>query len=275
MPSNLHLLVVILAGYLFVHACDYLHYRAKALEGHRLVVEASLAGLALFAVVRPVINGLQQIDDRFLASSLQAFWYTLSKGLPYSGTLVVTTLLAFPLAKGWNLFQGYRRRELIGQALDGLGWRQKLSRFNELSRALALEDAISRTGNDLLMMLHAAATRWPHDFTMLGVTMSDRKLYVGWAVRSPRLTQQESYFAILPLMSGYRDDKTLKPVFNFFYPVDVEAVQSHRDDYRQFVILPLSGVSSARLLSSDFDPEELAGQEPEADAQQELDFVDD
>ncbi|HKH43358.1 MAG TPA: hypothetical protein VKM72_01705 [Thermoanaerobaculia bacterium] len=273
MPSHLHLLLVILAGYLFVHACDYLHYRAKSLEGHRLVIEASVAGFALFVLVRPFMVFLKFLDTLFLGSFLQKYWFLFTAGSPYSGTLLVTILLATPLALGWNLYQGYRNKALIPVEWTGRSWRENYSNF---SKALALEEAIDRTGNSLLLMLHEAATRWSHDFTMLGVTMSDRKLYVGWAFRSPQLTQHESYFALFPLMSGYRDDKTLKPVFNFFYPLESAGVkEAIADPYRHLIILPLSGVSSARLLESNFDPEELAGLDPDPDPQQELAFLDD
>jgi len=272
MPSNLHLLIIILAGYLFVHSSDYLHYRAKALEGHRLVVEASVAGLGLFACVRPLMVGLKALDTVFLASSLQKVWFFLAAGTPYSGTLAVITVLATPLAWACNLYQGRRHRDLIPEEWAGRSWREN---YSEFSKAIALEEAIDRTGNDLLMTIHEAATRWSHDFTMLGVTMNDRKLYVGWAFRSPQLTQNESYFALFPLMSGYREEKTLTPKFNFFYPLDPVGVKAAiADPYRHLVILPLSGVSSARLLASNFNPNELSGLEPDTDPQPTLDFSD-
>jgi hypothetical protein len=273
MPSNLTLLVVILAGYLFVHACDYLHYRAKALEGHRLVVEASIAGLALFILFRPLILALQRLDSLFLERSLQTLWFLASGGTPYSGTLLAITTLAIPLALFVNLLYAFYHRDLLSEekVVPTVAWWRKYFRF---SKALALEKASANAGNQLLMMLDQAAKLFPKDYTMIGVTMTDRKLYVGWVVQAPQLVPPyENYFSLLPVMSGHRDEK-LRPQFNFFYPLDPAALENPD---RFVTVLPVSSISNARLLGRDFEPAELGGLEPEAtlEAQQEFDFTDD
>lgn len=273
MPANLTLLVVILAGYLFVHACDYLHYRAKALEGHRLVIEASIAGLALFVLLRPLMLGLQCLDTLFFGRSLQALWFVAASGTPYSGTLLAITALAIPLALVVNLLYALYHKKLLAKepVAPKLIWWRRYFRF---SKALALEKASANSGNQLLVVLDQAAKLFPKDYTMIGVTMTDRKLYVGWVVQAPQLVPPyENYFSLLPVMSGHRDEK-LRPHFNFFYPLDPVALENPD---RFVTVLPVSAISNARLLGRDFDPAELAGLGPEAAAepQQEFDFSDD
>jgi hypothetical protein len=258
MPSNILLLVVILAGYLFVHACDRFHYRAKVLEGHRLLIEASLAGLLLFGVARLFIaEPLKWMDTRYWSGWLQAHWTVLTASTPFAGTLLVTVGIAPIVATVWNLVQGFRERKLHPDEWAG---RPMWANCRDFSKAMALEDALDETGNELMILLHEVATLAAAEQVMVGIAMKDRKLYIGWPSRSPRLTEHETYIALFPVMSGFRDPVNLKTTFNFFYPLhDVEFPPDDvfQDPYRHVVIIPVAEIQSARLLPRDFQPEEL------------------
>jgi len=174
-----------------------------------------------------------------------------------------------------NLYIGYRHRLLIPADWANRNW---LLNYMRASEAAAIEPAINRVGNDLVAMLHTAAVSWSQDLTMIGVSMSDRKLYVGWVFQTPKLRPGESHFSLFPLMSGYRDEHTLQPRFNFFYPLnhaDLMAMASADHPFRHLLVLALSDVRSARLLDRNFDPKELSGVALEPDAQEMLSFDDD
>lgn len=253
MPSNLHLLVVILAGYIFIHRCDYFHFRAMTLKGHRLVIEAAIAGLAIFILARIAVFALRAIDDAAVGGWLASNWAQLSGSTPFAGTLVLSLTGAPIAAWAWNIARARRRWAHVPEQ-----WKYELplwQRYQVFSRAEALEEAVDQLANDLMALFHEAATRAANDFTMIGVTLKSRKIYIGWVVRSPRLTEEEAYLTILPVKSGYRHSETLRPVFNYDYPVD-DYWLPEANPYDYVVTLRLDEIESARLLEEGYSPAE-------------------
>lgn len=52
---------------------------------------------------------------------------------------------------------------------------------------------------------------------LVSVTLSNRKVYVGWPVYTPDLRRETRDFRLLPAVSGYRDEKTLELWFTTQY----------------------------------------------------------
>jgi hypothetical protein len=86
------------------------------------------------------------------------------------------------------------------------------------------------------------------------VSMIDGKLYVGWAVSNPDPSLERKFLRILPLISGYRTEKTKRVEFTTYYDEIIEAIRSGQhnglgtrteDDIE--VVLPSDSIVSAHL----------------------------
>lgn len=212
MPPNL-LLLPLLGGYCFLHFCYYYKFRAQRLDGYRLLLEAALAGCVLAALSRLMILGLKFI---VLGPALQSAWVQFSP-FPFSGTAVVALLAGIVFAKLTNLI-----------------WNE------EKAKSKVLE----RHGNALFQLLHAAASkRRP-----IAVTLDTRKWYMGFVRDSPNLDPQEQYFALIPILSGYRSQDTLAVTETVFYDIAYDD-GLNKNDFA--VILPLASIKTAGYFDKD------------------------
>lgn len=103
---------------------------------------------------------------------------------------------------------------------------------------------LKRHGNALLTLLHnAAQLRKP-----IAVTLETRKWYMGFVRDSPNLDPQEQYFALIPILSGYRDPASLVVTQTVFY----EMAYKEGEDRNDFAItIPLNSVKSAHFFKQD------------------------
>ena len=256
MPSNLLLLLPLLGGYLFIHFCFRFYFRAQALDGHRLIFEAAVAGFALFLPCRILVFFL---FTRTLG--LRDVWYELAGHVPFLSTLVLT-LLSGPIAAFlWNLWEG-----TLAWPRDRDDESPDLRAFLAVGRERALSWAVRRWGNSLQVLLHEAAKRAIREYQLVCLTMKDRKAFVGWVTKSPNLRANDTYVSLVPLMSGYRDKDTLDLTFNVFYPTERYFDESSGVIAADFVVaLPVAEITSARLFDLELYSEVFAAGEPGTD----------
>lgn len=212
MPYNL-LLLPLLGGYCFVHFCYYFRFRSQRLDGYRLLIESAIAGLALVLVSRGLVCVLR---GTYLSAFLKSHWDSFSP-FPYSATASGAVLLGLALPFFVNLF---------------------------CNESCAKNKILRRHGNALLTFLHnAARLRKP-----IAVTLESRKWYMGYVRDSPNLDPQEQYFALIPILSGYRDSQSLVVKQTVFY----EMAYRHGEDRNDFAItIPLNSVKSAHFFKQD------------------------
>jgi len=273
-PSNLLLFLPLLGGYTFIHLFHFTRFRAQSLTGHNLVFEASLAGFLSVALTRCVI---WCVDALGWGGGLRA-WVTDHMGAtPYLGTVVGGFLVA-PLAAvvcnlAVGIWQRWQRPEGVAGAEDVPEDRpdasmdtepakpEPLPGLLELSQRVALDRAIRNSGNDLLIFLHDAAHRAQTDKMTALLSMSDRKVYVGWVTRSPSLRPGDQFVRILPLMSGCRGHDDLGVRFTTFYPDERylrECPEEQRKSFQHLqpedfaVIVPLSEIRDAHYFDLNF-----------------------
>jgi len=274
-PSNLLLFLPLLGGYTFIHLFHFTRFRAQSLTGYNLVFEASLAGFLSVAFTRCVI---WCVDALGWGGGLRA-WVTDHMGAtPYLGTVVGGFLVAPLAAVVCNLAVGIwqSRHPRTGQggtpglpgdlAVAGSGNREQTRHEEtpglfELSQRVALDRAIRNSGNDLLIFLHDAAHRAQTDKMTALLSMSDRKVYVGWVTRSPSLRPGDQFVRILPLMSGCRGHDDLGVRFTTFYPDERylrECPEEQRKSFQHLqpedfaVIVPLSEIRDAHYFDLNF-----------------------
>jgi hypothetical protein len=66
---------------------------------------------------------------------------------------------------------------------------------------------------------------------------------MGYVTQSPNLDPMEKYFALIPILSGYRDSESLQVKHTIFYA----PVYEHHDKNRFAITIPLDDVKSANL----------------------------
>jgi hypothetical protein len=80
------------------------------------------------------------------------------------------------------------------------------------------------------------------------VTLDNRKWYMGYVLDSPNLDPQEQYFAVIPVLSGYRDPDTLVISETVLYE---SAYEEGLDKNAFAVTLPIANVRMASFFQKD------------------------
>lgn len=212
MPTNL-LLLPLLGGYWFLHAFHYSRFRSQRLDGYRLLVESALAGVCLSILARCLI-----IILRAWIPSLRNAWLAFAPDIPYLGTASVSLVIGIASPYVLNFL---------------------LERTGRMTRSDARRHAIERHGNALLHLLHRALA----EERLISVTLDNRKVYIGALAAAPNLEPHETFIALVPWFSGYRDTVTSELVLTTPYVRVFEEQDLDPDDF--MVVLPVSAIRSA------------------------------
>lgn len=264
MPSNL-LLLPLLGGYWFIHSCYVLRFRAYRMDGYRLLLDSSFAGVIFAAVARASTLAIP------LSSPIRLWWRGVAGDQAFAGTAVIAFCVAVISPYAVNLFVSWRLRRLDGTPFQwrksflGIEGRSALGRawnvvgmFLEPARSDALARTVKRWGTDLDRLLHEASLRATSAVPVM-ISLDNRKVYVGLVARSPDLRPGNQFFELLPIMSGYRDDTDLRVHFVTFYPI-------HRVDLSLalapdlFTTFPVESVRSAHFFDTSLYQSHFGGE---------------
>ena len=217
MPFNL-LLLPLLSGYLFTHLTYCTRFRAYGLSSYRLILNSALYGLG-FAILAHFLTRLALNVDT-LGPAI-GVWKGFAP-FPFSGSAV------------GSLGVAYAASLLVNQI-------QKKTKSSQA--------AINRHGDYLMKLLHGAQ----REKKTVMLTLSDRKVYVGYVVLDLNLKPEMPYVSILPTASGYREKDTLRVHLTVSYgDLYGEIAGGLRDDVaiEDFeVLVPTSMIVSARIFS--------------------------
>jgi len=241
MPSSVPIFLSLLAGYAFVHLFYFTRFRAQRLDGYRLLIESGIVGIVLYAAARilePYTPGMTTWLSGFFPknSELADTMYVVSLGLLAPVTLNLVIAVAM---RGETALADDADTPSIGRA-----W----SNVMEPARRAALNWAIRKLGNDLLLLLHDAATRPRERQMTLHVTTDTGKVFIGWVTRSPNLKLEDEYLSMLPLASGYRKKDTMEMELNVFYPIEQYSDRGGALDPREFAfVIPYASIKKANF----------------------------
>ncbi|TAK86968.1 MAG: hypothetical protein EPO20_05810 [Betaproteobacteria bacterium] len=190
------LLLPLVGGYLFSGSCNLTRYLASREQGHRLYFRAALWGFVLFVLALVLRQWLKAEFETYRAVEAKfhgligPYFKDPDKGYSFDLTVaaVGALLLSVPVSKLWNLF--YWRGTALAKAISH-------DYFEQL-----LNEAVART-------------------IPIAVSMKGRKVYVGFVTQTFDPSHDRKWIKILPLVSGYRDNDTMRIVF----------VTNYRDAY--------------------------------------------
>jgi len=182
-PSSTAVLLPLLVGYLFLSIFYFASFRAQYLDGYRLLIESTVVGFIIFVVARGAAFWLHQF--KYPAEAEQ--WITTgSLNFPFIGSTIIAVCIAVSVPIAGNLIVGPQ---------------------NAKNRLIARHD------NGFIRLFGRA---WK-DNRMVSVTLSNRKVYIGYVLTTPNLNPRQQFVGLLPIVSGYRDKDTLRlvPVIDY------------------------------------------------------------
>ena len=213
MPWN-EFLLPILAGYILINSLFLTRFRAQRLDNYRLLIESMFAGVIVYSIARVLAVWIQ--SNRRIMEIAQ--WLN-ERGVayPHAGTAILAAGVALFLALIVNL----------------------VIRKDRAKRIL-----VARNDNGFLRLFHEAIA----ENRMVSVSLSSKKVYIGYVLRTPNLSPQEQFVGLLPVVSGYRDKDTLRLVPTTDYGPAISSGVTPANDFE--ITFALSSIESANL----FDP---------------------
>lgn len=237
------LFVVVLIGYALVSHLNIYRPRLEGLLNYAVLFECAIVGGLIFVITWVVLNA---INDVLAIFSLEGSYFAsrnfVLRYLPFpqSDVLLVSASVALLIIRIGNSRWG--KDEL----------RDKIARASGLIPQLVLDAVKERS--------------------LVQVTTSRRKVYVGWIWMGPSITErgQISDVAILPMASGYRDRETQEVHLVTEYkramkqyihdPIERNLLSNEQQETRRremSVVLPITEITLIRRylenLSTHFD----------------------
>jgi hypothetical protein len=182
------------------------------LDGYRLLMESAFVGVLLSFVARFLV----MLANLWPAAT--SIWYNVALGIPFLGTAAVSLLVGFVAPYALNTI------------LDKIG---------VMSRLDAQMNAIERYGNHLLRLLHEASVQEK----TISITLDNGKVYIGLVAAAPNLEPHDTFLAITPFYSGYRDRNTLRLILTVDYLIVYDREGFNAEDFR--IVVPIASVRMA------------------------------
>lgn len=213
MPYNLPLLLLpLLGGFVFIRNWYRTRWHTKRADKDRLIVHASLAGLASLAIAYV----FARLPPPFICPSdilcLPLWWDSLHFPWPHTGKAVCSFLIA---ALGWAPLNWFEDMWYQDKAVDA----EKLRIIRDYGGAFELTLYRSIEQNKLVML-----------------TLTNDKVYIGRIAQT--FIPNEKIIYLFPTHSGYRDSQHR-----------LELTTSYVEAYKQ---IALDDASNYRTILSDF-----------------------
>jgi len=234
MPFNL-LLLPLLGGFIFFSHWDQTAFFAKRQDKERLLLYSSLWGL-LFLAISFLLSTL--IPYSHILSAIRHWWAYHTPAIQFSGISICALLLG--VVAQWAL--------------------------NKLDRTLNDQYegamAILEYGSQLEKLLYRALK----DEKRVMVTLKNGKVYIGRVTISVA-PQEDDYFLLLPIKSGYRESEKQRLVITTHYDEAYENIYDNEpEDYIDIisdfgVVIPISEVLTAALYREDVHAKYFPGEQ--------------
>lgn len=226
------LLLALAGGFLFAYSWKLTRYPALRLEGQQLLFMAVGLAVPLLVLSRVFLLGVPYILSEYIIDGVTGVWRTLVE--PFG--------MLSPLPTFFTAF-------VLGPVLGLL--------FEALTpKRIASNYIMNRYGSDLERFLYYSV----RGRLFVSVTLDNRKVYIGWTGLTPLSGPSDKDgakdFTLLPVLSGYRNQETLKLEITTDYTSAYEQIQRSGsqigiDDFE--IVIPVSWVVTANPFSLDVD----------------------
>jgi hypothetical protein len=218
MPFNL-LLLPLLGGFVFISLCDRWKYGSLRLDGYRLLLHASIAGVFLLGVAELLVF--------LLGHFLHFIDYAWHDIVPIKTSGTASLAFALGLTSWW----------LVNRLFDPKAENERAAIDKADPLELLLREALRETKPILL-------------------TVRNGKIYVGFVTSNSSPAVQVESVKILPLASGHRrnDDKRLSfttdysPVYQKILDKDSSVAHVTSEDFE--IVIPYREIESANLFDA-------------------------
>lgn len=207
MPESLWVLPL-LSGYYFLSRYIYKRYRYERLEPQRLIFDSFIAGAFLF-----FITYLLRVLLTLIFPKLIPFLYVFLYKLPIKEnhllwTFIFNFLTVISITKILNYV--YKKNNYFS-------WRKPV------------EKAVDEFGDELEQLFKQTT----ENENLIQVTLKNNKVYVGFVEYIPP-PKESNYLKIIPVISGFRNDKTKRIKFTTDYCNAILLYQSEEEKYNTF-----------------------------------------
>lgn len=231
------ILFPVVGGYLAQQLCHFTRERSHTRAWEQNLLEATVAGAAFFVVARLLVwaGGLWAPEQRVGLSQ----WIHAVMPLDFAGSYALTAAIAVSASLLFNhLF---------------------------LDQRASVHFVVTAYGGDLARLFLKAG----EGVTPVMVTLRNRKVYVGLILETIRLLREDGYVHLLPVLSGYREQDSLRirmttPYWRLY--ADMATVAARRLDGRRSiaetpgeiasrsgfgVVVPIDQIDSASLFDQE------------------------
>lgn len=207
MPESLWLFPI-LSGYYFLTRYVYLKYKYDRIETQRLIFNSVITGSILFMITY-LIRVIISLKYPEVINFLHKLLYQLPiQEQPLLWTFVFSFILIIVFT------------HLLNKILKGCDYFKKQT---------PVEKAVDDLGDEIERLFKKAAK----EELLIQVTLKSNKVYVGFVKYIPP-PKESNYLKIIPLVSGYRNDKTKKVKFNTEYYKAILLYESDEEKYNSF-----------------------------------------
>lgn len=207
MPESLWVLPL-LSGYYFLSRYIYKKYKYERLEPQRLIFDSFIAGTFLF-----LITYIVRIAVSFLFPKVIPTMYDFLYRLPIKENhLLWTFIFNFVAVISVTKILNY-----VYKKNNYFSWRKPV------------EKAVDAFGDELEQLFKQTA----ENENLIQVTLKNNKVYVGFVEYIPP-PKESNYLKIIPVISGFRSDKTKKIKFTTDYYNAILLYQSEEEKYSTF-----------------------------------------
>ena len=217
MPFNF-LLLALLGGFIFIHRCNLFKFEALRLDGYRLLLHASMAGVILLGIAQLLVFLLHT-----KLAWLDTGWHRV---FPFkmSGVSALALLLGWVAAPLANLIFGSDEQ---------------------------IDQVIQRKGDPLELLLRKAL----RESKPILLTVKNGKVYLGFVTMNSSPAVAVESMHILPLRSGYRDgvDRRIhfttdyREVYSKILDGDPSVAEIDPVDFE--IVIPFREIESANLFN--------------------------
>ena len=207
MPESFWLFPI-LSGYYFLTRFVYLKYKYDRIETQRLIFNSVITGSILFLLVY-----LSRIVITFFKPEIVPTIYEFLYQLPIKEQPLLWTFV-------FNFLFIIIFTNLLNKILK---W------CNYFKKQTPVEKAVDDFGDEIEQLFKKAAK----EELLIQITLKSNKVYVGFVEYIPP-PKESNYLKIIPLISGYRNDKTKKIKFNTDYYKAILLYQSDEKKYESF-----------------------------------------